>query len=142
MKKLFVLTAFIMLFACNKDGKNESVNENNTKAQSQRIAADFKLDEIVVGGSDLKTKITAIINGESFLIKELQGEFAKIARPDYAAFDIPASAIAACHGIFDNIRTIYIVEKDKDKLIIKEASVDQESDEYKVEFKEIKTVNP
>jgi hypothetical protein len=142
MKNLFLLTTLILLLACNKDGKNEPGNEIKAKTQSASITADFKLDEIVVGGSNLKTKITAIVNGESFLIKELQGEFAIIARPDYAAFDIPSTAIAACHGIWDNIRTIYIVEKENDKLIIKEAAVNQESDEYKVEFKEIKTVKP
>lgn len=148
IKIIFTLLISFIIIACNNTS-NKNTDEINldsiedidlTPEKSTEIFWDFEND------SDnklmpFKKCILTIGNKQYTIDQKFTGEFIELDKPEFISFNVPANAISACSGEWDNLQTIVFLLENKNEYIVKMAEVDLENTDKEIEYKALKTIS-
>lgn len=152
-KIVFLFVLVFSLWACGSGSDNgEEPNADSTTTAEEDIAEDeekmpenlevnwqFETSEGEMG--ELFTNIVANINGKNLpVIQEATGGFAEMKTGDMYYEQLPENSISACSGFYAGLLSIYSIEKDGNKIVVKEAYMDEGAMSDELVFEELKRV--
>jgi len=146
---LLSITVITMLTYCAPKENNQNTDTNNSENQmseSETFNGKQEINwEFEKTGNNLmpakKCSIT-ISNKVTKVDSVLYGEFIELDKPEFEAFDIPATAISACSGEWNNQRTLIYLEQNNLNINVKCAVVDLTKAEPEINFNIIQVIQP
>lgn len=131
----FVIFIIIFSIACKSDTpKTEPPTEaiKNSSAEIQREAPTFAIETQTDKNGTPRSTVSVMVGGKKLKVAEAKA-FEIIGKTDYAIYQIPANAIAACGGWWEGAGDyFYILDNGNDNYTVMQGTMDegQTSDSY------------